>query len=72
MSGYGIQESNYVGVNDITVYGDFLVYIMDSLGYIWYYDKFHMMSLLTDFFDLNMCHTGYIYVIKHNNILFQD
>ena len=68
MSGYGIQESNYVGVNDITVYGDFLVYIMDSLGYIWYYDKFHMLDLKADCFPLKMSHIGSIDILKHPDI----
>ena len=54
MSGYGNQEFNAIDMHDIKAKGDFLVSIKYALGYICYYDRFHMLDLVEDFFALKI------------------
>ena len=71
MLGYGIREANIVDVDEVTAYDDFIVFTKDSLGDIWYYDRIYMMDLVVECFDLQICHTGSIYVLSHPNIFSQ-
>ena len=66
--GYSVQEANVLDVNEVTSQGDFMVFIKNALGEIWYHDRFHTMNLVTDSFALKMWHTGYIDVLNHTEI----
>ena len=46
---------------------DFLS-IKDSLGYIWYYDMFHTIDLVAEFFALRIWPNGSIHVLSHPEI----
>ena len=70
--GYGVQEANTIDVHEVTSQGYFLVFINDTLGEIWYYDRIHIMNLVVDCFSLQICHTGFIYVLSHTNIFSQN
>ena len=72
MSRYCVQEANYADVHEVTEYGDFLVFISDYLGDIWYHDRFHMLNLVMDCFNVQMCHTGSIDVLSHPDIFSQN
>ena len=52
--GYGAQEANTIDVYEVTAYSEYLIFIKDSLGGIWYYDEFHMLDLVEDYFALKM------------------
>ena len=67
-----ILESNAVGVNEVTAQGDIILPINNYLGEIWCYYRLHMLDLVTDCFDFQMWHTGYIDVLSHSNILSKD
>ena len=49
---HGVQESNTIDVHEVTVYSDFLEFIKDALGDIWYYDRFHILNILVGWLAL--------------------
>ena len=63
VSEYGVQEANAIGVHEVTAYGDFLLFIQNTLGDNWYYDRLHMLDLVADCFALKFWITGMQYTL---------
>ena len=72
MSGYGVQEANIIFVHEVTSYGYFIIFIKDALGDTRYYDRFHMLNIVTDCFVLKMWITGSTDVIRNPYIFSQN
>ena len=68
VSGYRNQESNAVDVHEVAEYDEFILSIKYDLGDICHYNKFHILDLVEDCFDLQMWHTGSIYFLGHSDI----
>ena len=66
--GYGLQEANAIYVYEVTSQGDFLVFIKNTLGEIWYHDRFHILNLVTECFALKILHTGSIDFLSYPDI----
>ena len=72
MLGYSVQEANTIGMHDVTAWCEFIVFMKDLMGNIWYSDRLYMMYLVADCFALQRWHIGSIYVISHPDIFLQN